>query len=142
MRVNPDAWQNAMRHRGFFTLEYLKYHGPTDSAAGVFLVQAAKGYGYSDRDRAVPGRTLRSWTGGESVPQWAVKTMVRYVLSKGYIPDSNKKLDALLVYLLVDLPHNAIDDALSTTRLLDHLDPKAVEKALGRIWHAKLSVRK
>ena len=132
MRVNPNAWQNAMGLRGFFASEFLKYHGPTDSAAGVCLVKKAKLYGYSERDRAVPGRTLRNWMGGESVPQWAVKTMVRYVLSKGYVPDSDEQLDSLLVYLLVDAADDEVNEVLSVTGL-SNLNPKEVENALGRI---------
>ena len=132
MRVNSNAWQNAMGLRGFFASEFLKYHGPTDSAAGIFLVEKAKIFGYSERDRAVPGRTLRNWMGGESVPQWAVKTMVRYVLSKGYVPDSDEELDALLVYLLVDASDDEVSDVLLTMGL-SNLTPKEVENALGRI---------
>lgn len=132
MRVNPNAWQKAMGLRGFFASEFLKYHGPTDSSAGVCLVEQAKIYGYSERDRAVPGRTLRNWMGGESVPQWAVKTMVRYVLSKGYVPDSDEELDALLVYLLVDVSDNEVKNVLSVT-VLSNLNLKEVESALGRI---------
>jgi hypothetical protein len=132
MRVNPNAWQNAMGLRGFFASEFLKYHGPTDSAAGICLVKKAKSFGYSERDRAVPGRTLRNWMGGESVPQWAVKTMVRYVLSKGYVPDSDEELDALLVYLLVDVSDDEVNDVLSVTGL-SNLTTTEVESALGRI---------
>ncbi|MDC9514433.1 hypothetical protein PSH47_16250 [Pseudoalteromonas sp. CST5] len=110
----------------------MKYHGPTDSAAGICLVEKAKSFGYSERDRAVPGRTLRNWMGGESVPQWAVKTMVRYVLSKGYVPDSDEELDALLVYLLVDVSDDEVNDVLSVTGL-SNLNPNEVESALGRI---------
>lgn len=141
MRVNPSAWQNAMRLRGFFASEFLKYHGPTDSAAGVCIVETAKVYGYSARDRAVPGRTLRNWMGGDAVPQWAVKTMVRYVLSKGYVPDTDEELDALLVYLLVDAPSGEVARVLSTTGL-NNLEPVEVENALARIWHAKLNENK
>lgn len=132
MRVNPNAWQKAMELRGFFASEFLKYHGPTDSAAGVFLVKKAKIFGYSERDRAVPGRTLRNWMSGDSVPQWAVKTMVRYILSKGYVPDSDEELDALLVYLLIDASNNEISNVLSITGL-NNLNPKEVEIAFGRI---------
>jgi hypothetical protein len=70
--------------------------------------------------------------GGESVPQWAVKTMVRYVLSKGYVPDSDEELDALLVYLLVDASDDEVSDVLLTMGL-SNLTPKEVENALGRI---------
>lgn len=132
MRVNPSAWQNTMGLRGFFASEFLKYHGPTDSTAGVCLVKKAKLYGYSERDRAVPGRTLRNWMSGESVPQWAVKTMVRYILSKGYVPDSDEQLDALLVYLLVDAADDEVNDVLSATGI-NNLNPKEVENALDRI---------
>ncbi|MCQ8822267.1 hypothetical protein NQT65_18925 [Pseudoalteromonas agarivorans] len=132
MRVNPNAWQNAMGLRGFLASEFLKYHGPTDLAAGVCLVKKAKLYGYSERDRAVPGRTLRNWMGGESVPQWAVKTMVRYILSKGYVPDSDEQLDALLVYLLVDAADDEVNNVLTATGL-SNLNPKEVENALDRI---------
>lgn len=138
MRVNSDAWQCAMRLRGFFASEFLKYHGPTDSAAGACIVEKAREYGYSERDRAVPGRTLRNWMGGDAVPQWAVKTMVRYILAKGYVPDSDADLDALLVYLLVDVSEEKVGEVLLTTEL-NNLNKKEVEAALSRIWHAKLS---
>lgn len=141
MRVNPIAWQKAMRLRGFFASEFLKYHGPTDSSAGACLVESAKAYGYTERERAVPGRTLRNWMGGESVPQWAVKTMVRYVLSKGYVPDTDDKLDALLVYLLVDSVGEEVEQLLSATGL-EKLPTIELENSLSRIWHAKLSESK
>jgi hypothetical protein len=136
MRVNPSAWQNAMKFRGFFASEFLKYHGPTDAEAGISIVEHAKKYSYSDRKNSIPGRTLRSWMSGESVPQWAVKTMVRYIIEKGYIPDSDGKLDALLVYLLVDTEFNSINCILSS-HILNNLNKKEVENACTRIWHAK-----
>lgn len=132
MKVVPGAWQKAMKLRGFFTSEFLKYHGPTDYSAGICLVETANELGYSKRKRAVPGTTLRNWMQGDSVPQWAVKTMIRYILAKGYIPNTDEELDALMAYLLVDIPDNDISNALLVTGL-NNLRTEDVESALGRI---------
>ena len=135
MRVNTKAWQEAMKLRGHFASEFLKYHGPTDSAAGVCLVNKAREFGYTSRARAVPGSTLRNWMNGESVPQWATKTMIRYILQNGYIPESDNELDALLVYLFVDVEPDDISSVLHSSELKQFNDVD-VNLSLRRIWHA------
>lgn len=139
MRVHSSSWVVAMELRGFFVSEYLKYHGPTDAAAGESLIKLANRFGYSDRTRPVPGSTLRSWMDGESVPQWAVKSMVKYILACGYTPDTDRELEAMLVYVLIDVPDELVEDALNGD-LLKNIHPGELNAALKKIWHAKFSV--
>lgn len=125
-----------MKLRGYIASEFLKYHGPTDADAGRMLVVVANQLSFTNRERSVPGSTLRKWMGGDSVPQWAVKTMVHYILEKGYIPDSDEQLDAIMSYLLVDRDVISEDEVRSLP-LLQHLNCDDIEQSLSRIWHAK-----
>lgn len=102
MNVKPSVWARSMELRGFIASEFLKYHGPTDAEAGKTLTFLARKLGYSARTSNVLGRTLRSWSNG-GAPQWAIKTMVWYILDQGFVPDTDEVLDVILAYLLVDL---------------------------------------
>lgn len=125
-----------MKLRGYIASEFLKYHGPTDADAGRMLVTIANELSFTDRERPVPGSTLRKWMTGDPVPQWAVKTMVHYILQKGYIPDSDEQLDAIMSYLLVDQGALTAKEVCSLT-LLQHINCDDIEQSLTRIWHAK-----
>lgn len=138
MKVNERAWQRALNLRGYFASEYLKYHGPTDSEAGAFLVSKASEYGYTDRVRAVPGSTLRCWMSSQNAPQWAIKTMIRYVLYKGFIPENEDVLDAILVYLLIDVQPVNFKSFFEQTEL-NKFDELELELSIKRIWHAKFT---
>lgn len=136
MRVNRDSWNKAVELRGFFASEFLKYHGPTDAKAGNTLVKEATRLGYTERKRAIPGRTIRDWLVNGGVPQWAVKTMIRYILDKGFIPEEDEVLDSILAYVLIDVAENEFKALLHDSEL-SKIDSAAVASSLRRIWHAK-----
>lgn len=136
MRVNDIAFRESMKLRGYFVSEYLKYHGPTDSDAGSTLVHYANKFDYSDRSRAIPGKTLRSWVMTKNVPQWAIKTIVRYILIKGYVPESDMEIDALLVNVIVGMEAPEVNNVHQLEGVA-RLNSTDVICSLNRIWHAK-----
>lgn len=129
MKVNSVIWIEAMNLRGFIASEFLKYHGPTDAEAGKTLTIIARERGYSERAKPVLGRTLRDWQEG-SAPQWAVKSMVDYILMKGFIPESNLVLDVFIAYMLVGADTT---DSLLSNKLLSNIDVSEIELSVNRV---------
>ena len=129
MYLNPVIWQQALTFRGKFASEFLKYHGPTDASAGKTLVMLARKYGFSERTRDIPGKTLRDWLSSGNVPQWAVKAMVRYVIGNGFIPSDLCELQGVIAYLLIDIKGDISEsDLLDMLKSLLHNVPEELVK--------------
>lgn len=136
MKCDNSFWCEALKQKSFFASEFLKYHGPTDAKAGEVLVNYARSLNLTSRINRIPGKTLRSWisNNGYSVPLWSTKTMVRYILKAGFIPQSDEVLDSIVVILADDCSN--IDELLEST-FITHIEEKHIKESVYRIWHAK-----
>lgn len=131
MLIKPLIWQHALTLRGSFASQYLKYHGPTDADAGITLVKLACTFGYSSRDRAILGKTLRDWQTSRAVPQWAAKTMIRFVCENGYIPTDLAELDAMVAHLVVDLESADLSELVQLlVNYFPHVDAELLHDSL------------
>ena len=108
MKVNANTWVLAMSLRGFFASEFLKYHGPTDSQAGITLVNYSRHNGFTQRLKEIPGKTIRDWIVKGDIPQWAVKGMVKYIVEAGFIAENCEQLDSIISYLIIDIDNNQL----------------------------------
>lgn len=111
MKVKPDVWLKAVEFRGFIASEFLKYHGPTDADAGLKLGKISRDYGYREIDSPILGKTLRSWMNG-SVPLWAAKSMVHYILTSGFIPDGDHEMDMIMAHVLAGIENGSVEGVI------------------------------
>ncbi|WP_045391815.1 hypothetical protein [Vibrio rotiferianus] len=131
MLVNARTWAQAKKFRGLVTSEFLKYHGPTNSEAGRTLVALAGVLNLTNRTSPVLGKTLVSWTKGGEVPLWAAQTMIRYILEKGFTPDSDEILDCIVVNLCKNMEYEQA--VVELHRMLKIIDISSIESSLKRI---------
>ena len=131
MVFNEQSWKVAQAFRGKIASEYLKYIDATNAEAGRTLVQYGNDKGFTNKSKAVYGKTLLAWKSGESVPYWAVKTMLSFIIEHGFIPEDESMLDSIVVLFCKDISElDCLTYLLQATR---NVSQEELSKSLLRV---------